>query len=78
MGKTHVQKVRYQCENTQICPGDLEAEWRYLDKPGATRGGFLGGMMPSLTPKVKYMRNRGNEDREKNRAVWVPVRSEKP
>ena len=34
---------------------------RYLAKPGAARGGFLGGKVPSLTPRVHSMRLRGNE-----------------
>lgn len=62
MHKTHIQEVHYPCGNAQICPGGIEAEWRYLAKPGAARGGFLGGKVPSLTPRVHSMRLRGNED----------------
>jgi len=45
--------------------GGIEAEWRHLAKPGATRGGLLGGKVPSLTPRVHSMRLRGNEDYDK-------------
>ena len=77
MRKTHVQEVHCPCGNAQICPGSIEAEWRHLAKPGATRGGFLGGKVPSLTPRFDSMRLRGNEDYNKLRTAWIPVRSEK-
>lgn len=52
-----------QCENTDMSA--IEAEWRGLDKPGSTKGGFLEGMKPSLTPNIKYTRDKRNEEHSK-------------
>lgn len=56
-----------QCENPDMSV--IEAEWRGLDKPGATKGGFLEGMKPSLTPEIKYTRDKRTEEHSKRSTV---------
>lgn len=77
MQKAHTQKVLHQRGNAQVYLGGIEAEWRYLTKPGDTRAGFLEGKVPSLTPRVQSVRLRGNEEDDKLGTAWVPARSEK-
>ena len=77
MRKAHTQEVLHQRGNAQICLGGIEAEWRYLAKPGDTRAGFLEGKVPSLTLRVESVRLRGNEEDDKLGTAWVPARSAK-
>lgn len=77
MRKAHTQEVLHQRGNAQICLGGIEAERRYLAKPGDAKAGFLEGKVPSLTLRVQSVRLRGNEEDNKLGTAWVPARSEK-